>query len=611
MHPHYTSLAFPPQVNNKALLLSDAERRILNYGPKFVPQNPKQTLQRLENEINLMKEKVAVAWRRETKTVGRNPEIVNRFSERIEQEIRTTISKEKIADPKMLKILGNLKKAQKEQKVIFRQTDKSKVFHLGKPDIYIEKSAQYMSKMNAYKEIDHSPLEDMIKGTEGLLIDLVRRKLLPSKYLEKLRPSQTDSELPHLYYNPKDHKIGEPLRPIVAGIKSPISKISSFLDQILRPIFDRLTPYNLTNSIDLLHDLKKFQTNEKTKLYTFDITDLYTSIPQHESVMAICEMLGEHNIRKVNGDIPINTIRILLKHVLNNSYFTLQLPGQPPKFFQQTRGGAMGSACTQVLADVYVKKWEKSLVEQQEKEKELYRRFRDDVFLTTQKTIEEMNNILIDLGKKDPNIQLTFETGQSIDYLDIKISVEIPSFRTKVYRKLAAQPYILPFHSSHPLHIFKNIPFSAMLRATRICSHVEDLKEEIKKIRIILLLNKYPPTFIDAHINRFYETLTGKNTPELLFGDQHKVFREKSLDPQWNKRQKRKIDFNRDVLIHFTYTPSLAQFGAKFHQIWDEIFEGTPLGDIPVTYAHRLTDNLSRILINKKPPKSVINLLPQ
>ncbi|CAF5025587.1 unnamed protein product [Rotaria sp. Silwood1] len=280
MHPHYTALAYPPQINNKALLLTDAERRILNYGPKFVPQNPKQTLQRLENEIDVMKEKVAAAWRRETRTVGRNPEIVNRFCERIEKEVRTAVSKEKIADPKMLKILGNLKKAQKEQKVVFRQTDKSKVFHLGNPEVYIKKSAQYMSKMNAYKEIDKSPLEDMIKNTEELLLDLIRRKLLPSKYLEKLRPSRNESELPHLYYNPKDHKIGEPLRPIVAGIKSPTSKISSFLDQILRPIFNKVTPYSLSNSIDLLNDLKTFQTNEKTKLYTFDISDLQRSHTQ-------------------------------------------------------------------------------------------------------------------------------------------------------------------------------------------------------------------------------------------------------------------------------------------------------------------------------------------
>jgi len=175
------------------------------------------------------------------------------------------------------------------------------------------------------------------------------------------------------------------------------------------------------------------------------------------------------------------------------------------------------------------------------KKRKLNRSFGDDGFLTTQKTVEEMNTILIDLGKKDPNIQLTFETGQTFDYLDITISVEIPSFRTRVYRKLAAQPYILPFRSSHPLHIFKNIPFSAMLRATRICSHVEDLKEEIQKVRIIFFLNKYPQTFIDTHINRFYKALTGKNSPELLLGDQHKEFREKSIDPEWNKRPKKRL----------------------------------------------------------------------
>jgi hypothetical protein len=42
-----------------------------------------------------------------------------------------------------------------------------------------------MSKMNVYKEIDQSPLEDIINSTEELFIDLVRRKLLPSKYIEK------------------------------------------------------------------------------------------------------------------------------------------------------------------------------------------------------------------------------------------------------------------------------------------------------------------------------------------------------------------------------------------------------------------------------------------
>ncbi len=554
-----------------------------------------------------MREKVAETWRKETKTVGRNPFLVEKFAQKLENELRNTINKETVIDKNVEKTLQRFQKEQKKGKIIFRQTDKSKVFHIDKPETYIKKSIAYMQKTDAYLEIEKSPLGSMIEKTENLLRDLVNRNLLPGKYFEKLNPNREEAELPHLYYNPKDHKIGEPLRPIVSGMKSPTQKISAFLDQIIRPIFNKLTPYSLTNSIELLEHLKNHGTTDQTLLYTFDITDLYTMIPQQESILAICELLGQNKILKVNGEIPINTIRTLFRHVLDNAYFVLQLPGEEAKFFKQIRGGPMGSECTQVLADVYMRKWEKQFQEQQKLDGELYFRFRDDIFLTTRKNKIEMDKFLVELGRKDKNIGLTFETGQYVDYLDVRIGIEIPNFRTKIFRKLAAQPYILPFNSSHPPHVTKNIPFSALLRAVRICSHSIDLREEIEKIRITLLLNKYPSDFIDRHFKRFLETLTGQKDFKLLLSEQHNFFRNKVLDPQWNKKKdKNSINFNKDILVHFTYTPCLARFGARFHSLWQEIFEETPLSDISVIFAHRLTDNLKNILVHKKPSKKYI-----
>jgi hypothetical protein len=589
--------------------LTDEERRILNYGPKFVPANPKQALDRLESEIRIMKDKVAEAWRRETRTVGRNPILVENFANRLEDELRNKISEGKGRDKLVEKTLEHFKSEQKKGKIIFRQTDKSKVFHVDRPETYIEKSIAYMKKTDAYQEIENSPLVTMIDKTEQLLRDLVNRKLLPGKYFEKLKPNPIDAELPHLYYNPKDHKVGEPLRPIVSGMKSPTQKISAFLDQIIRPIFDKLTPYSLRNSIDFVKFLKKHGTTDQTLLYTFDITDLYTMIPQQESILAICEMLGENKINKVNGEIPINTVRILFRHVLKNAYFALQLPGEKVKYYKQIRGGPMGSECTQVLADVYMRKWEKNFREKQEREGELYFRFRDDIFLTTKKSKVEMDKELIELGKVDKNIGLTFETGPHVDYLDVRVQVETPNFRTRINRKLAAQPYILPFNSAHPPHVMKNIPFSAILRAVRICSHRDNLEEEIEKDRITLLLNKYPPKFIDQHFQRFFETLTGQRDKKLILSERHSEFRDKVLEVEWNKKEKPGINFNKDILLHFTYTPKLALFGSRFHQIWQEIFVDTPLRDISVIFAHRLTDNLKSILVHKKPPKEAIKAL--
>ncbi|CAF1058703.1 unnamed protein product [Adineta steineri] len=107
LHRHYTPLGYPPQANNNVLVMTDEERRILNFGPKFVPSNPKQALHRLSKEISTLKDKVGEAWRRETRTIG--------------------------------------------------------------------------------------------------------------KYFDKLKLNPQDAELPHLYYNPKDHKLGEPLRRVHAG----------------------------------------------------------------------------------------------------------------------------------------------------------------------------------------------------------------------------------------------------------------------------------------------------------------------------------------------------------------------------------------------------------
>jgi len=609
LHPHFSRINFPPQANNKATLLRETESKILNLGPKFVPPAPEQVLERLPKEIEQMKEKVSAAWRRVTKTIGREPPIVKKFCERIEDEIRKTVITEAPSDPTLKPAITFFRKIQKKNNIIFRQTDKSKVFHTDTRENYIKKSAIYMDKTNAYIEIQSSPLREMIEKTDKFLRTLVSSKRMPQALLDKLRPSITESELPHLYYNPKDHKIGEPLRPIVSGIKSPLTKLSSFLDKSIRPLFDRHTPYSISNSMIFLKRLKEFKTTNETNIYTFDITDLYTMIPQRESVLAICEFLGRYGYKKVCG-LSINTIKDLFLHVLENSYFVLQLPGSEPKYYRQIRGGAMGSACTQVLADVYIRKWESDFVHEQHRQRQLYFRFRDDIFFTTKQPPEQTKKILQELNKKDPNIGITWEGGKTIEYLDVKTVVEIPNFRTTVFRKLAAQPYVLPFHSSHPPHITKNIPYAAALRATRICSHPEDLQHELETIRITLLLNKYPPRFIGKHMGRFFHDLTKIRTSEILLSKDHSKFRELVLDTSWNKKEKRKINFSTDILLHFTYAPSLVNFGSHFHQIWQEIFEGTPLDDIPVIYANRLTDSLKRILVQKKPSKEAIRLLP-
>ncbi|CAF4405008.1 unnamed protein product [Didymodactylos carnosus] len=147
------------------------------------------------------------------------------------------------------------------QKMILRkgpkQTDKSKVLNIDLPQNYEKKSDIYMARTDAYMEINEHPLKRMIESTNLLLTDLLSKKRISKTVYEKLKPPQ-DCELPHLYYNPKDHKPGAPLRPIVAQIKSPVARISHFLDKTLRPIFEQHTAhYTLQNTDAFLNHLER------------------------------------------------------------------------------------------------------------------------------------------------------------------------------------------------------------------------------------------------------------------------------------------------------------------------------------------------------------------
>ncbi|CAF1251185.1 unnamed protein product, partial [Rotaria magnacalcarata] len=148
-----------------------------------------------------------------------------------------------IIRPKKKKNYGRIVKRLKYKihlaNTVLRKTDKSKVFHLGTVDHYQKKSEEYMEKTKAYQCLGVTdPLPDLIQRTNKYLLDLRLAKWITQKQYEQLSIKPNEVELAHLYYLPKAHKPGTPLRPIISGLKHPTIKISKFLDDLLRPLFD-------------------------------------------------------------------------------------------------------------------------------------------------------------------------------------------------------------------------------------------------------------------------------------------------------------------------------------------------------------------------------------
>src|SRR3984893_7227913 len=128
-------------------------------------------------------------------------------------------------------------------------------------------------------------------------------------------------------------------------MNTPITGISKFLNKLLRPLFDKhVRSTTIIDGVDLIRRLETYVENgylkPTTQLCTFDITDLYTMLPQEESLNVLTEFLLEHGYHKVKG-IPIDAIRKLARLVLTENVFVYE-----KKFYRQILGGAMGSAFT-------------------------------------------------------------------------------------------------------------------------------------------------------------------------------------------------------------------------------------------------------------------------
>ncbi|CAF1146399.1 unnamed protein product [Didymodactylos carnosus] len=125
--------------------------------------------------------------------------------------------------------------------------------------------------------------------------------------------------------------------------------------------------------------------------------------------------------------------------------------------------------------------------------------------MTSNMSLDDIHSKLEWMNKKDEkHIHITYSVGFSVEFLDVKIDNANGMLKTSIFHKPAAEPYILPYSSDHPRHVHVNIPYEALLRAVRLCSHVYAFDQERLHIEMILLLNGYPPSFIRYHFNRFF-----------------------------------------------------------------------------------------------------------
>jgi hypothetical protein len=121
--------------------------------------------------------------------------------------------------------------------------------------------------------------------------------------------------------------------------------ISKFLDQLIWPLFDKhVRSTTIIGGVDLIRRLETYVENDylktTTQLCILDITDLYTMLPQEESLDILTAFLLQFGYHKLRG-VPIDAIQKLARIVITENVFIYE-----KKFYRQVIGGAMESVFT-------------------------------------------------------------------------------------------------------------------------------------------------------------------------------------------------------------------------------------------------------------------------
>ncbi len=78
-----------------------------------------------------------------------------------------------------------------------------------------------------------------------------------------------------------------------------------------------------------------------------------------------------------------------------------------------------------------------------------------------------------------------------MSFLDLLIENKDGVLVTSVYHKDATEPYIVPFNSDHPRHVFANIIDGVLMRAIRYSSTLSAFDQERRSMKRMLLYNGF------------------------------------------------------------------------------------------------------------------------
>ena len=384
----------------------------------------------------------------------------------------------------------------KYKDVRIMKSDKGNTVVVMNTEDYKSKMYQLLEDENTYEMINRnfnvSTWQHNFNSSLKEIIHHVDKKVYDYSVSPKL------PVIPYFYGLPKIHKVGVPMRPIVASLRAPARNLSLWLTKTLSPFIGLVSQSHLKHSLDFLDTFKEVNSNFNN-IVSFDVVSLFTNVPL-DKVLDFIRAKGEEEI--YNFPIPVGKICELVKLCVSDTFFCFD-----DNIYKQTFGVAMGSSLSPVLANIYMEFFETSLLPNINivgVKLILWKRYVDDTFALLETNDEEsLDRFLESLNSQEDSIKFTLEKSQNdcIPFLDVYVVKTNNGFETKVFRKSTHTNSYIHYFSGHSNDIKRGVIVGLFLRAFRLCSP-QYLDNELDSIKNSFLDLAYPQWFIDLALSK-------------------------------------------------------------------------------------------------------------
>ena len=287
---------------------------------------------------------------------------------------------------------------------------------------------------------------------------------------------------------------------------SPTSKLSEFIDILLKPFYIKIPSY-IRDYVDFLNKLPLVPANRMDDVIfiTSDIVNMYGSITVDLGLKAVWYWLSKFP-ELLNSRFTPEFVVEALEIIMKNSNFAFN-----GDFFTLIKGTATGTVTAPAYAILTIGYLETILYKQiRQKFGDIihnyfvlnWKRFLDDCFIIWKKSFCDFEEILSLLNNLDPHIQFTVDQSVTkVSFLNLLIYRENNCILTDIYYKDTDTHDYLPFNSCHPRHITKNIPGTL---ARMICTIVDDPGRRAYRLQELftwLSRNGYPHNVINNKFN--------------------------------------------------------------------------------------------------------------